>query len=200
MRHGRWIIGLGLLVISGGWVWQHWYRYYYADTPWHTMRLFVEALNRGDWEATYQFFAPSDLGGGYPLLPLPVLKRLLETMDPPFPQDLKVRWSPADPGFASKPGRFLFFNVRKKKWISGFTLQIAQRGRAPSPTGERVDVFEVGGMPTSSGWKIRAYYTFYAYYSNNYGIAAGQRFRNRYLEALRSLGLPDKLPREEHLR
>jgi hypothetical protein len=186
-----------LLAILVSWGWRHWYRYYYAPTPWRTMRLFVEALNREDWEAAYQFFAPSDLGGGYPLLPLPVLKRLLETMDPPFPKDLKVKWFPAKPGFAAKPGRFLFFEVEKKQWISGFSVQIAQHGQAPSPTGERVDTFDIGGMPTSSGWKIRAYFTFYAYYHNNYGVTAGQRFKNRYSEALKSLGLPDRLPRKE---
>jgi hypothetical protein len=157
---------------------------YYASTPYRTLRLFVNALNAGDFDAQYALFVKNE-SGGMPLLPKEEFKSLLGRMEPPFPKGIKISMREVAP-------EHYFENE-----IDGFTVWILSRGEGVVATGKWPDYFDLPIQRTNQGWGVRPFYMYHSYYRRTYGEQVASRFQTLYVQAAYRLGLWNPLKSQQ---
>lgn len=175
----RWV-SLGLiLAVTVALIIFYVYRYY-GPTPYRTLRLFVKALNAGDFDAQYALFVKNE-SGRIPLLPKEEFKSLLERMKPPFPKGIRISIKEIAP-------EHYFEND-----IDGFTVWVLSRGEGVVATGQWPDYFDVPIQRTDRGWGVRPFYMYHSYYRRTYGEQVASRFQTLYIQTAYRLGLGNPL-------
>lgn len=170
-----WWIGLVLVAVVGTLAI---YRYY-RPSPLRTYRLFVKAVNAGDFDAQYALFLPDGCVGEPPTLPKEEFRQLLRAMRPPFPSGIVLSTRP-----------FLVDYPPSPRTTGGIAVaKVLRRGDGPPATGPGPDYFHIQIQRTKSGYGVCPYSTYKNYFDTAYGPEAANRFEHLYHQMAYRRGL-----------